>query len=84
MVVGSVGGDAAVGEATGAGAMVLAAASVMGFFGGGLGPWLVERIARGLATCAPGMGRTPGAVPRIAPVGELGITGERTIVGLRA
>lgn len=30
------------------------------------------------------MGRTPGGAPRIAPVGELGITGERIIVGLRA
>lgn len=51
VVVGSAGAGAAVDAATGvgagagAGAMVPAVASAMGFFGGGLGPWLVERIA---------------------------------------
>lgn len=87
---GSAGADAVVdpgtgaGAGAGAGAVAPAVAPTMGFFGGGRGPWLVERMAWGLATCAPGMGRAPGAAPRIAPVGELGITGERTIVGLRA
>ena len=82
--VGAAGADAVVDAGACAGAVVPAVASTMGFFGGGRGPWLVERMAWGLATCAPGMGRAPGAAPRIAPVGELGITGERTIVGLRA
>ena len=82
--VGAAGADAVVDAGACAGAVVPAVASPMEFFGGGRGPWLVERMAWGLATCAPGMGRAPGAAPRIAPVGELGITGERTIVGLRA
>ena len=82
--VGSAGADVVVDAGACAGAMVPAVASTMGFFGGGRGPWLIERMAWGLATCVPGIGRALGAAPRMAPVGELGIAGERTIVGLRA
>ena len=82
--VGAAGADAVVDAGACAGAVVPAVASTMGFFGGGRGPWLIERMAWGRATCVPGMGRALGAAPRMAPVGELGITGERTIVGLRA
>ena len=82
--VGAAGADAVVDAGACAGAVVPAVASTMEFFGGGRGPWLIERMAWGRATCVPGMGRALGAAPRMAPVGELGITGERTIVGLRA
>ena len=82
--VGAAGADAVVDAGACAGAVVPAVASTMGFFGGGRGPWLIERMAWGLATCVPGIGRALGAAPRMAPVGELGIAGERTIVGLRA
>ena len=82
--VGAAGADAVVDAGACAGAVVPAVASTMGFFGGGRGPWLIERMAWGRATCVPGMGRALGAAPRMAPVGELGITRERTIVGLRA